>query len=318
MTLEFYHAGNHNEEFGTHLNYEDYKIRTPRITTNTGSFVKLIDRDLYHDTYLTTVPAKTLRAPVVKKFITSFLLYSESSDSGLYSAIVTIRVNIYPDNERVTIDINPLTNSQSGLDSKSPVYNDLLTAFLEDMGSGKYNLKVYLKYVLPYSDYRIKVLHTSLNDGGYYNAYVDLYTHEYGLYKYPETEYRQNMWLFIKQDDLAVITESALPIANATISQYKANNILANLLNVKTSLFEPTSASVIQRRTLYVDASDELLRFRSQDGKNLPIRIMESGTTAERPTTGLVVGRDYFDITLGKPIYYKGSNIWVDSTGATV
>ena len=42
-----------------------------------------------------------------------------------------------------------------------------------------------------------------------------------------------------------------------------------------------------------------------------------SGTTAQRPT-GVAVGFTYFDTTLGKPIYFKSTGVWVDSTGATV
>ena len=41
------------------------------------------------------------------------------------------------------------------------------------------------------------------------------------------------------------------------------------------------------------------------------------GTTAERPTSGVYTGYQYFDTTLGKPIWRNGSD-WVDATGATV
>ena len=43
-----------------------------------------------------------------------------------------------------------------------------------------------------------------------------------------------------------------------------------------------------------------------------------SGTTANRPVTNLFVGRMYFDVTLGKPIWLKSvtPTVWVDSTGA--
>ena len=44
--------------------------------------------------------------------------------------------------------------------------------------------------------------------------------------------------------------------------------------------------------------------------------LRSSGTTANRPTARLFVGRFYFDTTLGKPIWYDGTN-WVDATGAT-
>lgn len=47
-----------------------------------------------------------------------------------------------------------------------------------------------------------------------------------------------------------------------------------------------------------------------------------SGTTANRPTSRLTndyqsIGFRYFDITLGKPIFWKGTG-WVDATGASV
>lgn len=43
----------------------------------------------------------------------------------------------------------------------------------------------------------------------------------------------------------------------------------------------------------------------------------ESGTTAQRPTRGLWVGRRYFDVTLGQPIFYDGA-VWVDAAGTPV
>lgn len=48
-----------------------------------------------------------------------------------------------------------------------------------------------------------------------------------------------------------------------------------------------------------------------------------NGTTAQRPTFafGLYVGFQYFDTTLGKPIFVKtvaNPPVWVDATGAVV
>lgn len=40
----------------------------------------------------------------------------------------------------------------------------------------------------------------------------------------------------------------------------------------------------------------------------------ESGPTANRPTSRLWIGRQYFDTTLGQPVWYDGSG-WVDATG---
>lgn len=44
------------------------------------------------------------------------------------------------------------------------------------------------------------------------------------------------------------------------------------------------------------------------------LAIYESGATAQRPVTGLWIGRPYFDTTLGKPIWYKSPG-WVKADG---
>ena len=41
------------------------------------------------------------------------------------------------------------------------------------------------------------------------------------------------------------------------------------------------------------------------------------GTTANRPAVDLVTGQQYFDTTLGIPIWYNGSK-WVNSSGASI
>lgn len=44
-----------------------------------------------------------------------------------------------------------------------------------------------------------------------------------------------------------------------------------------------------------------------------------SGTTAQRPTSQLYVGKPYFDTTLGIPIWLKNSTpTWVNASGAAV
>lgn len=44
--------------------------------------------------------------------------------------------------------------------------------------------------------------------------------------------------------------------------------------------------------------------------------VWQSGDSASRPTDP-IVGQRYFDKTLGKPIWYNGTN-WVDATGTIV
>lgn len=46
----------------------------------------------------------------------------------------------------------------------------------------------------------------------------------------------------------------------------------------------------------------------------------QSGATADRPTTGLWIGRRYYDETLSKPVYVRSvrPTVWKDSQGTTV
>jgi hypothetical protein len=49
--------------------------------------------------------------------------------------------------------------------------------------------------------------------------------------------------------------------------------------------------------------------------------VSNSGTTAQRPTTQLYVGKAYFDTTLGVPISLKtggAAPVWVNGVGAAV
>jgi hypothetical protein len=45
--------------------------------------------------------------------------------------------------------------------------------------------------------------------------------------------------------------------------------------------------------------------------------LQTSGTTAQRPVTGLYVGRPYFDTTLNRPIWFTGS-VWIRADGVVV
>jgi hypothetical protein len=45
--------------------------------------------------------------------------------------------------------------------------------------------------------------------------------------------------------------------------------------------------------------------------------LQSSGTTAQRPTKGLWIGRPYFDTTLGYSINYNGT-VWVDGAGTPI
>lgn len=52
---------------------------------------------------------------------------------------------------------------------------------------------------------------------------------------------------------------------------------------------------------------------------NLVTDGINSGTTAQRPTTRLYVSRFYYDTTLNKPIWFRAlPNVWRDAAGAIV
>ena len=48
-----------------------------------------------------------------------------------------------------------------------------------------------------------------------------------------------------------------------------------------------------------------------------PVQIIRGAVTGSRPSSPAAVGQMFFDTTLGKPIWWNGSN-WVDATGSTV
>jgi hypothetical protein len=71
------------------------------------------------------------------------------------------------------------------------------------------------------------------------------------------------------------------------------------------------STDLIRVLRLYFNQLDNFLAIAT---------IPEFGSTADRPTTNLAIGQQYFDTDLGTtgiPIWWDGSD-WVDATGAVV
>ncbi|MEP2059161.1 MAG: hypothetical protein ABJJ05_15220 [Maribacter litoralis] len=68
--------------------------------------------------------------------------------------------------------------------------------------------------------------------------------------------------------------------------------------------------------TIGVDAINEN-ELVTKGQMDIAVASIPSGTTAERPATGIIAGSQFFDTSIGKPIWYSGSN-WVDALGATV
>ena len=80
------------------------------------------------------------------------------------------------------------------------------------------------------------------------------------------------------------------------------------------SLSPPPNQTAIQDPQGKIAAAWQ--QFHSEVFKALTT-LQTSGTTAQRPTKGLYVGRPYFDTTLNRPIWYTGTN-WIRADGVVV
>jgi len=69
----------------------------------------------------------------------------------------------------------------------------------------------------------------------------------------------------------------------------------------------------------YIDQLTNALRlyFNQVDNFTQNVTIPPSGVTASRPTERLEVGQYYFDTTIGRPIYWNGTN-WINAAGTVV
>jgi hypothetical protein len=69
----------------------------------------------------------------------------------------------------------------------------------------------------------------------------------------------------------------------------------------------------------YIDQLTNALRlyFNQIDNFTQNVTVPPSGTTANRPTERLQIGQYYFDTTIGRPIWYNGTN-WINAAGTVV
>ncbi|WP_127506215.1 hypothetical protein [Paenibacillus humicus] len=211
--------------------------------TNPNQWVKLFEHEFYSDQYLKTNPYGTVRPPALKKVITQFLLNSATSDSEFFSAFVSVRINVYHNDQdvpanRFAVEVVPLVSQAS---SNPNGYTDLLRLYQESLGGGKYVYRLYVRYVNPYMQWRIKVLNTSLNDTAVAYDKMNLLMTRNGLWDKPESEYRMNneLWgLARKPEDFTLLEEAQLPVTSGTIS-YTSSRIAGGNANRISSLPDP-------------------------------------------------------------------------------
>ena len=75
----------------------------------------------------------------------------------------------------------------------------------------------------------------------------------------------------------------------------------------------------VDYRQQYQDQLNNALRlyFNQVDNFAQALYIPPSGTTANRPTDRVQIGQYYFDTTIGRPIWYNGTN-WINAAGTVV
>ena len=75
----------------------------------------------------------------------------------------------------------------------------------------------------------------------------------------------------------------------------------------------------LEYNKLFIDELERILGlyFNTIDNSIAALIIPSSGTTANRPTQRLLIGQQYYDTTLGIPIWYNGT-AWTNASGAAV
>lgn len=91
------------------------------------------------------------------------------------------------------------------------------------------------------------------------------------------------------------------------------NGTLQEILSIdhKDSGYQAYNTDEEYRTPLWYDKDDDTWRY--ADGIRYDIK--RYGSSSDRPTTNIPVGFEYFDTTLGKPVWFNGSD-WVISTTA--
>jgi hypothetical protein len=96
-------------------------------------------------------------------------------------------------------------------------------------------------------------------------------------------------------------------------------NTQIKILDLRPSKAPNLPIAPVDYRQLYQDQLLNALRlyFNQIDNFTQAITVPASGITADRPTERLQVGQYYFDTTIGRPIWWNGTN-WINAAGTVV
>lgn len=123
--------------------------------------------------------------------------------------------------------------------------------------------------------------------------------------------------MFVKFSDnrsgnVEPISDSAKGIVHGLINDYEGQQAFYSSFVLPQKL-SGTIAN-LKLGSVYYDTTNNTMMLKNNTGAFKAVQLIESGTTTQRPTDGLITGRMFFDTTLGKPLFYNGG--WKDATGA--
>jgi hypothetical protein len=102
-----------------------------------------------------------------------------------------------------------------------------------------------------------------------------------------------------------------------TISYTPASNSLIVYVNGSKQILTTNYTETSSTRVTFIDGLNvgDLVQFTTVVSSN--INPTNAGATAQRPVTGLVVGLQFYDTTLGIPIWWNGT-VWKNAAGTTI
>jgi hypothetical protein len=102
-----------------------------------------------------------------------------------------------------------------------------------------------------------------------------------------------------------------------TVTYTPASNSLIVYVNGSRQIITLNYVETNSTTVTFIDGlnADDIVQFTTIVSSN--INPINAGTTAQRPVSGLVPGLQYYDTTLGIPIWYNGT-VWKNASGTTV
>jgi hypothetical protein len=119
------------------------------------------------------------------------------------------------------------------------------------------------------------------------------------------------------QTQTITATQAQTVFSLTTVSYTPAANTLSVFVNGSKQILTTNYAETNSTTVTFVSGLNvgDLVQFTTIVSTN--INPTNAGTTAQRPVTGLVPGLQYYDTTLGIPIWYNGT-VWKNAAGTTV